>query len=157
MHDGTATIVGIELRTAHAITAMQREIHIVPLRIILPHRFILGVVHHDAMCIGDVDAQIERIFLEAPDVRMRLARLITLERRRKTPGIQLAGSLVLRRHLRQQMRGIHQRLFHGLAYTGFDLIGEAVEHKPRGETDDEEITEQQAQGDVHCPAPFATL
>ncbi|MPN31949.1 hypothetical protein SDC9_179424 [bioreactor metagenome] len=47
------------------------------------------------------------------------------------------------------MGGVDQRLFGSLANAGFGFAVDGIEDEPRRQADDQEITEEKADGDVH--------
>ena len=49
----------------------------------------------------------------------------------------------------QHVRGVDQGFLGGLADAGFGFLDEGVEDEPGGEANDQEVTEEEADGDVH--------
>ena len=52
-------------------------------------------------------------------------------------------------HFGEYVGGINQRLFRRLTNARLGFAGKGVEDEPGGQTDDQEVTEKEADGDVH--------
>ena len=122
----------------------ERQVHIVPARVILSDQLSFRIVKDDALGIRDVDLQIHCVLLEAPDGGARFTCPVVLEGQIETTGLQLPGFDVFRGEFCQQLRSVDQRFFHRLPHAWFDLFHEHVQDEPRGQTHNQKVAEQNA-------------
>ena len=101
MHHRALLIERIGTRTACAVLALQRQVDIVPARIVFAHILILGIKHHDAMRIGDGDAVIKAGLAHPADLHIDAAPRVILHAAEDGGMRQIAGPDIFGHQLRQ--------------------------------------------------------
>lgn len=127
-----------------AVLATQGQVDIVPARIILAHRLAAGVQQDLAGGIGDVDAVIDRELAHLADLRLRLTLAVGLKQALPAVLLQAPGAQVGTQQLGQQVGGVHQGFFGGLAHARTNLVHHRAQDKPAGQADEEEIHQEDA-------------
>ncbi|MCY1353415.1 hypothetical protein D9M69_397560 [compost metagenome] len=149
VHHGTGLVLRIAARAARAVLAAQRQVDIVPARIVAAHVGAGGVVADDAAGVGDIDAVADAVLVPAPYVGIdrRLA-----QRRHAPREVAIgdaAGLDVVGGQRGQHVGGVDQRVFHRLPYAGLDLLHEHAQRQHRRQAHDQEEAEEDAQADPH--------
>ncbi|MNS63486.1 hypothetical protein D3C72_965820 [compost metagenome] len=152
MHDGRHLVIRPAARAARAILALQGEIYVIPTRIVAPYVAPAGIEQHDAVPVRDGDAVVERALAYAIDIHVHAMARVVLHALGHGRLRQRARLQVGRHQAGQQLRGIDQRVFQGRAHAGLDLLHEDIQQEPRGQPDDQEVAEQDAQANLHAPA-----
>ena len=154
IHHRTLGIVGNIATAAGAIAPLQGQVDIVPARVIGAEVAAGGVKQHDAVPIGDVEAIVDAILLDAIDAGADRP-LVQGDQGagqgavgQAVAGQRLVGQIG-RRQLGQQLGGIDQGPLGGAAHPGLDLLQEDVEDKPGGNRHQQEEAEQQTQTQAH--------
>ncbi|MCY1514982.1 hypothetical protein D9M68_495550 [compost metagenome] len=153
VHDRGLRVVRVLPRGAGAVLAAQGQVDVVPARIVLAHRHAAGVQQYHATAIGDVDAVVDPGLAHAPDIRPRLALAIGAQQFGQAPLVQGAGAHLVTEDFGQQVGGVHQGLFGGLAHAGADLLHHRAEHEPAGQADEEEVDQEDANAQRHQAWP----
>ena len=143
----------IAARTARAVLAAQGEPDIIPARIVLPCRLSAGVKHYLAPGIGQIDTVlITHLFNSANMGVDRL--LVELLKGLSQPALlRICRQQVLTRQRRQQRGGIVEGPLRRPAHAWLHFLDKDRQHKPRGDSDDKKIAQQQAHADTHQPRP----
>ncbi len=89
-----------------------------------------GIVEDDAFGVGDVDAEVDAFLVYSGDIGLRAAPDGGPDRVGEAALPHAPSCEFRRRHFGEDMGGIDQGLFGGLADAGFGLAGEDVEDKP---------------------------
>jgi hypothetical protein len=149
VHDATGAVIGIVARRAAAVFAAQRAIDVAPVRVVLAHGLVLRVVAHDALRVGDVNAEIERLLLQSPDRRLDRTAAIGLDALRKAAFRQTVGEQIVARQFGEQVGGVDHHILDRVAHAGFDFGDEDAQEEPAGESDDQEIAEEDPRPELH--------
>ena len=88
------------------------------------------IVAHDAVGVGDVDAEVERLFLQPPDGRFDRALAVGFNALREASVRQAVGQQVVTRQFGKQLRGVDHHVFHRIAHAGFDFGHEHAQQEP---------------------------
>ncbi|MNG04515.1 hypothetical protein D3C84_876500 [compost metagenome] len=142
MHHRRARIIGVTAGRAGAIFAAQGQVHVVPARVILTDRCAAGIQYHDAVGVSDVDAVVDLVFRQTPDVRRRLPLAVGLEQFGPAVLIEGAGLEVIAQDFRHQVGGVDQGFFRGLAHPGTNFFHHGVEHEVAGQADEQHIDQE---------------
>ena len=132
-----------------AVLAAQGQVDVVPARVVLAHGLAEGIQQDDAARVGHVDAVVHRGLVHAPDVRLRAARAIGAKHLGQAALVEGAALHVGLQNLGQQVGGIHQGLFAGLAHAGADLVHHRAQYEPAGQPDEEEVDQEDPQRQAH--------
>ena len=150
MHHRAGLVVRIAARRPRAVATLEGEIDIVPARIILAQILAAGIEHHDAARVGHVDAGADLALGEAPDFGAEIA----VGQRAHVGGeaaiVDASGQQIVLGLFRQQIGGVDQGVFHRLAHARLHFLQEHPAQQQRGQRDDQEIAQQDAQTDFHA-------
>ena len=150
MHHRRGRVVGVFTSLAGAVFAAQDAGDVAPLREILADGRLPGVVDDDAVGVGDDDAEIDAFLVHAGNVGLRAAPDGGAYRVGEGAVRDAAGGEFEGGHLGQNVGGVNQRFLGGLADAGLGFAVDGVEDEPCRQPDDQEVTEEQADGDVHA-------
>ncbi len=145
-----AAVVALHLtRGAGPVLAAQGAGYVAPLRIVLPLGGVGRVEHHQALRIGHIDAEVQRLLVQPPDARVDGPPGVGRHLGGKqalghAPGAQVVGG-----QLGQDVGGVHHHVFHHLAHAGLDLCYENPQYKKTRQPGDQEKAEQDADAQVH--------
>ncbi len=112
-----------------------------------------GIEHDAARGVGDVDAQVQRALVQAPDLDVDRAPAVG----REVAGQRRVHQRAAGRHRAQrgsglfgdQIGGVGQDVLHHLARARFDLALEHLQREEAGQAGDDEEREQQSQAEAH--------
>ena len=149
MHDAAALVVGVVARRARAVFAPQREVNVAPGRVVFADGLALGVVAHDALRIGDVDAEIQRLFFQPPDRGPHGTAPVGFDAFGEAPAGEPASEQVIAREFGEQVGGVDHHVLDRIAHPRFDLGDEDAQQEPAGQADDQEIAEENARPELH--------
>ncbi|MCY1436189.1 hypothetical protein D9M71_523050 [compost metagenome] len=149
VHHRGAFIVGVAAGGAGTVLATQGQVHIVPPRIVLAQGLATGVQQHDALRVSDIDTVADLVLGQPPDLRTRAARAVGLEHFGQPPLAQGAGLDVIVQDLGQQVGGVYQCFFGGLAHHRADLFTHRVEQKVARQPDEQEVHQEDPDAQAH--------
>ncbi|MNQ89820.1 hypothetical protein D3C85_1051370 [compost metagenome] len=133
--------------------AAQSQVNVVPARVILPHRHAAGIQHDNTFGVGDVDAVVDLILRQTPDIRRRLSLTVSLEQFGPAVLVEGAGLEVIAQDFRHQVGGVDQGFLGGLAHAGADFFHYGVEHEIAGQADEQHVDKENPDPQRHqlCP------
>jgi hypothetical protein len=138
---------------AGAVFAAQDAGDVAPLREVFADGGLFRVVDDDTVGVGDVDAEVDVFLEDAGNVGLRAAPDGGADRVGEGAVADTVGGEVESGHFGEDVGGVDQGFFGGLADAGFGFVGDDIEDEPGGQPDDEEIAEKEADGDVHAGLP----
>ncbi|MCY1415198.1 hypothetical protein D9M71_306710 [compost metagenome] len=149
MHHRRLRILRVAAGRACTVLAAQGQVDVVPARIVLAHRHTCGVEQHLALGIGDVDAVVDLVLRQAPDIGLGLALAVGTQQYRQAALAKGAGLDVVVEDFRKQVGGVDQGFFGGLAHTRANLLAHGAEDEIAGQPDEQEIHQENPYSQAH--------
>ncbi|MNH04871.1 hypothetical protein D3C79_641770 [compost metagenome] len=149
MHHRGAFILFDAAGGTGTVLAAQRQVHVVPARIVLAQVLAAGIEQHDALGIGNVDAVADLVLGQAPDLRAGAAQAIRLEHLRQAALGKGAGLDVIVQDLGQQVGSVYQGFLGRLAYHGANLLAHRIEQEVTRQADEQEVHQKDPNAQAH--------